>query len=227
MASPKPYSKSPKRPTRIDKSTAQRIAETLLLFAPAPIRSIASTPLGSKIFLTVATGLLTTGMMSIDWENGMPKIQWHRENAQQAKDQITQDLQQQGVQWQQTANGPVVSHNGQQYPVPVQNLPGYQNNQAPGYPPPPQYGNPNGYPTNRFFRMVPQTEIGIRHHSKGNRCHQTCSHQTWFCLPTCKTAPTIRKTHNNYHQGLTPPVADTSTRQGMFVNYLYRSPRLE
>lgn len=147
MASPKPYSKSPKRPTRIDKSTAQRIAETLLLFAPAPIRSIASTPLGSKIFLTVATGLLTTGMMSIEWENGMPKIQWHRENAQQAKDQITQDLQQQGVQWQQTANGPVVSHNGQQYPVPVQNLPGYQNNQAPGYPPPPQYGNPNGYPT--------------------------------------------------------------------------------
>jgi len=148
MASPKPYSKSPKRPTRIDKSTAQRIAETLLLFAPAPIRSIASTPLGSKIFLTVATGLLTTGMLSIDWENGMPKIQWHRENAQQAKDQITQDLQQQGVQWQQTANGPVVSHNGQQYPVPVQNLPGYQQfNQAQGYPPPPQYSNPNGYPT--------------------------------------------------------------------------------
>ena len=81
---------------------------------------------------------------------------------------------------------------------------------------------------NRFFRTATPTEIGIRQHNKGNLCHQICSHhRTWFCLPTCKTVPTIRKTHSNYRRGLTPQVVETSIRQGMFVNYFYRSPELE
>lgn len=135
MANFKSPPNAPKKSTKaIDKSTAQRIAETLLLFAPAPIRAIASTPLGSKIFLTALTGLLTTGALSVDWEGGVPKIQWNREKLPDAKEQVTQDLHQQGIQWQQTSNGgPTVSYNGQQYPVPVQSLPGFQQ-QNQGFP---------------------------------------------------------------------------------------------
>ena len=62
-----------------DKSNSQRIIETLLMFAPAPIRAIASSPLGSRIIMTLGAGLLATGAMSVDWKNGIPQLQFHKD----------------------------------------------------------------------------------------------------------------------------------------------------
>jgi hypothetical protein len=129
----------PKKPLKLpDKSNSQRIVETLLIFAPAPIRQIASSPLGSRIVLTVGAGLLATGAMSIHWENGIPSLTFHKDKISDASQQVKEELNKQGIQWSANSQGVVFSGDGQQVPVPIQSLPGFQasyQNEQPYYPP--------------------------------------------------------------------------------------------
>jgi hypothetical protein len=83
------------------KTTQQRLIESALIFAPAPIRQIASTPLGSKVLLIAISGMLATGAFTINWDEGSPKFEFHREKAQEARERITEDLQAQGIDWRQ------------------------------------------------------------------------------------------------------------------------------
>ena len=153
----------PKRPVKVpDKSNSQRAVEMLLLFAPAPIRRIAATPLGSRIILTIGAGLLATGALSVDWENGIPKVTFHKDKIGDATQQVKDELNKQGIQWTTNPQGVVFSGEGQQIPVPVQSLPGFQASyqtdpaySQPYYPPqnlppqtlPPGYYPPGYYPT--------------------------------------------------------------------------------
>ena len=136
----------------------------LLMFAPAPIRKIASSPLGSRILLTVGTGLLATGAMTINWENGTPSFQFHKDKFNEAKQEVTDELHKQGITWQNTPQGMTFQGQGEQIPISVQQLPGFiQQQQGYGQPqpyPPPQFGNvpntppgvypPNAYPPNAY-----------------------------------------------------------------------------
>jgi hypothetical protein len=157
----------PKKPLKKpEKSNSQRIVETLLIFAPAPIRQIASSPLGSRILLTVGAGLLATGAMSVHWENGMPSLTFHKDKIGDATQQVKDELNKQGIQWTTNSQGVVFSGDGQQVPVPIQSLPGfqvsYQNDlpypqNAQGFQPPPawqpppqQYYPPQNFPPQNF-----------------------------------------------------------------------------
>lgn len=156
MAKPKKPLKQP------EKSNSQRIVETLLIFAPAPIRQIASSPLGSRILLTVGAGLLATGAMSVQWENGIPQLTFHKDKIGDATQQVKDELNKQGIQWTTNSQGVVFSGDGQQVPVPIQSLPGFQasyQNEQPYFPqtqgfqpppnwqpPPQQYYPPPNYP---------------------------------------------------------------------------------
>jgi hypothetical protein len=137
----------PKRVTKaLDKSNSQRIIETLLMFAPAPIRAIASSPLGSRIIMTLGAGLLATGAMSVDWKNGIPQLQFHKDKIGDATQNIADEMDKQGFTWsaQQQPNWPP--------PPPQQNWP--QQN----YPPqnwPPQVPQQN-YPPQNYPPQVPQ-----------------------------------------------------------------------
>ncbi|MFM7515755.1 MAG: hypothetical protein ACKO3V_02345, partial [Pirellula sp.] len=142
MAKPKKPLKQP------EKSNSQRIVETLLIFAPAPIRQIASSPLGSRILLTVGAGLLATGAMSVQWENGIPQLTFHKDKIGDATQQVKDELNKQGIQWTPNSQGVVFSSGGQQVPLPIQSLPGlkasYQNEQpyfpqTQGFQPPPNW----------------------------------------------------------------------------------------
>lgn len=146
----------PKRPTKIpDKTNSQRMVEMLLLFAPAPIRRIASSPLGSRILLTVGAGLLATGAMSVDWENGVPQLKFHKDKIGDATQQVKDELNKQGIQWTTNSQGIVFSGDGQQLPVPVQSLPGFQAgyqsdpNRPQLYQPPQNF--PQNYPPQEFL----------------------------------------------------------------------------
>jgi hypothetical protein len=129
----------PKKPLKqAQKSNSQRIVETLLIFAPAPIRQIASSPLGSRILLTVGAGLLATGAMSVHWENGIPQLTFHKDKIGDATQQVKDELNKQGIQWTTNSQGVVFSGDGQQVPVPIQSLPGFQasyQNEQPYFPP--------------------------------------------------------------------------------------------
>jgi hypothetical protein len=146
----------PKRVTKaLDKSNSQRIIETLLMFAPAPIRAIASSPLGSRIIMTLGAGLLATGAMSIDWKNGIPQLQFHKDKIGDATQNIADEMDKQSFTWsaQQQPNWPpqVPQQNypPQNYPpqVPQQNYP--QQN----YP-------PQNYPPQNYPPVFPPTQNG-------------------------------------------------------------------
>ena len=108
-------------------TTPQRVVEGLLMFAPAPIRSIAATPLGSRILLTIAAGLLATGALTVDWEGGVPHFRVNREKVQEAGAIIKEDLRNQGISWSQNQGTVTVGADGQQYSFqPNQILPGFQ-----------------------------------------------------------------------------------------------------
>lgn len=142
----------PKRVTKaLDKSNSQRIIETLLMFAPAPIRAIASSPLGSRIIMTLGAGLLATGAMSIDWKNGIPQLQFHKDKIGDATQNIADEMDKQGFTWsaQQQPNWLP--------PPPQQNWP-QQNYPPQNYPPqnwPPQVPQQN-YPPQNYPPQVPQ-----------------------------------------------------------------------
>jgi hypothetical protein len=154
MAKPNRTTKPP------DKTYSQRIIETLLIFAPAPIRAIASSPLGSRIIMTLGAGLLATGAMSVDWKNGIPQLQFHKDKIGDATQNIADEMDKQGFTWPQNTNPGSFTGDGQQTPVPTQNLPGYQASYQPppvwppqqqsNWPPqlPPQQQQPNYPPQN-------------------------------------------------------------------------------
>ena len=117
----------PKRAMKVpDKSNSQRIIETLLMFAPAPIRAIASSPLGSRIIMTLGAGLLATGAMSVDWKNGIPQLQFHKDKIGDATQQVADEMDKQGFSWPPKTKPGSFTGDGQQTPVPIQSLPGYQ-----------------------------------------------------------------------------------------------------
>jgi len=146
----------PKKPPKLpDKTNSQRVVETLMMFAPAPIRRIASTPLGSRIILTVGAGLLATGAMTVDWENGIPQLKFHKDKIGDVTQQVKDEFNKQGIQWTSNSQGIVFSGDGQQVPVPIQSLPGfqasYQSDPAysqPYYPP--QNYSPQNYPPQNY-----------------------------------------------------------------------------
>jgi hypothetical protein len=154
----------PKRVTKaLDKSNSQRIIETLLMFAPAPIRAIASSPLGSRIIMTLGAGLLATGAMSVDWKNGIPQLQFHKDKIGDATQNIADEMDKQGFTWPQNTNPGSFTGDGQQTPVPTQNLPGYQASyQPPPVWPPQQQSNwpppspQQNYPQQNWPPQVPQ-----------------------------------------------------------------------
>ncbi len=71
----------------------QQIVDTGLLLAPSPVRQIASTSLGSKLVLIAIVALLAKGVLSIGWQNGVPKLNVDREKAAELKQKLAADLQ--------------------------------------------------------------------------------------------------------------------------------------
>lgn len=74
----------------------QQIVDTGLLFAPPPVRRIASESLGSKLVLVAFLALLAKGVLSIGWQDGVPKLNVDREKAAELRQKITADLQERG-----------------------------------------------------------------------------------------------------------------------------------
>jgi hypothetical protein len=119
----------------VKKTTQQQVIESALMFAPAPIRQLASSPLGSKVLFIAISGLLATGALTVDWNNGTPQLEFHREKVEEARERIVDDLQSQGIDWRQVQAQ--AAANGTQLPgLPSNGLP----STAPGYP-----STSNGY----------------------------------------------------------------------------------
>lgn len=105
--------------SRRKKTTQDRLIDAALYAAPGPIRTIASNPIGFRILMIGGAILMATGIMTLDWSDGMPHFKINRDKASQVKENLVNDLGQQVQGW----NLPNLPGNG--------NLPGNAN--PPGY----------------------------------------------------------------------------------------------
>jgi hypothetical protein len=114
-----------------------------LIFAPAPVRKVASTRWGSKLVLIGLAALLAKGILSIRWVDGKPQFSFDRQKAAEVKQELTQDLKEKGREW--------AAQNGVQFPAsggtnsppwPQQGAGQPSGQTAQGYYYPPQQGQP-------------------------------------------------------------------------------------
>ncbi len=63
-------------------SYTQRIAQMATMGMPAPVQKVATSKLGSRIFLLLIPILIATGVISISFSGGMPTVTFNRDRAQ-------------------------------------------------------------------------------------------------------------------------------------------------
>lgn len=63
-------------------SYTQRIALLATAGMPAPIQQVATSKLGSRLFLLLIPILLATGVISVSFSGGMPTVTFNQERAQ-------------------------------------------------------------------------------------------------------------------------------------------------
>jgi hypothetical protein len=78
--------------SRRKKTTKDRLIEAALYAAPAPVRTIASNPTGFRFLLIGGAILMATGILTLDWREGMPQFKFHRDKASQVKQDLVNDL---------------------------------------------------------------------------------------------------------------------------------------
>lgn len=124
-------------------STLQTMLDLGLIFAPAPVRKVASTRWGSKLVLIALAALLAKGILSIQWVDGKPQFSFDRQKAAEVKQELTQDLKEKSREW--------AAQNGVQFPAsrgtnstpwPQQGAGQPSGQTAQGYYYPPQQGQP-------------------------------------------------------------------------------------
>lgn len=76
------------------KSSTQRIASLVALGLPAPVQRVADTKLGSLMMLIFIPAMIISGVLTVDWENGHPKINIDRLKAKALKDKAASELTQ-------------------------------------------------------------------------------------------------------------------------------------
>jgi len=63
-------------------SYTQRIAQLATVGMPAPVQKVATSKLGSRIFLLVIPILIATGVISVSFSGGIPTVTFNRDRAQ-------------------------------------------------------------------------------------------------------------------------------------------------
>lgn len=63
-------------------SYTQRIAQMATIGMPAPVQKVATSKLGSRLFLLLIPILIATGVISVSFSGGLPTITFNRERAQ-------------------------------------------------------------------------------------------------------------------------------------------------
>jgi hypothetical protein len=78
--------------SRRKKTTKDRLIEAALYAAPAPVRTIASNPTGFRFIMIAGAILMATGILTLDWRDGMPQFKFHRDKASQVKQDLVNDI---------------------------------------------------------------------------------------------------------------------------------------
>lgn len=74
--------------SRKKKTTSQQVMGMAALTMPAPVRDVVTTRWGSRLALLLGAGLLATGVVSLNWSDGKPHVQFNKERAAEIRHEI-------------------------------------------------------------------------------------------------------------------------------------------
>lgn len=74
------------------KAVSQRVVDVATTGLPSPIRKFLGGRLVALLIVVAFPVLYATGVISIDWENGRPRLSINQERAEQVKDQAAERL---------------------------------------------------------------------------------------------------------------------------------------
>lgn len=78
---------------RRKKSYTQRAVGLATSWMPKPLADFFATPLGTTLFLLGAPFLLATGVISIQWSNGLPSVTFNRQQAVVVGQRVEQQVE--------------------------------------------------------------------------------------------------------------------------------------
>ena len=70
------------------KVAAQYVVGTATAGLPQPVRNVVGSRWGSRLAILVAIALFATGIATLDWSNGWPRLKIDRARAQQVEHEI-------------------------------------------------------------------------------------------------------------------------------------------
>jgi hypothetical protein len=86
------------------KTSREKVVDAALSFAPAPVRAVASNPIGFRLLVIAMGALMATGILSLDWNDGKPQFNVDRERAQQVRQELVEDLRNKIPGWDESQN---------------------------------------------------------------------------------------------------------------------------
>lgn len=72
------------------KTAAQHVMGVASMAMPAPLRDIVTTRWGARLSLVVVAGLVSSGVLSVDWTDGKPHVQVNKERAREVENNLEQ-----------------------------------------------------------------------------------------------------------------------------------------
>ena len=67
------------------KSVAQHAVGMAAIGLPQPVRNVVATRWGARLAIVVALALMATGVATLDWSDGWPKLKIDRQRAQEVR----------------------------------------------------------------------------------------------------------------------------------------------
>lgn len=76
------------RKKKSKQNTVQMVAGVATMGMPAPVQKVASSKIGSLLFLAAAVVAIATGAITISFQGGLPSVTVNEARAQQLKQQV-------------------------------------------------------------------------------------------------------------------------------------------
>lgn len=74
------------------KTLSQKVVGTAAMGMPGPAKKILASRIGALLIVIVVPILFATGIVSVKWENGRPKVSFNRERAAEVKQEAAQKI---------------------------------------------------------------------------------------------------------------------------------------
>jgi len=84
---------APRKSRKSKKLVSQQVVETAAVGLPQPIRAVVSSRWGARLAILAALAAFATGIATLDWSNGWPKLKIDRQRAQEVRKEVRHEAE--------------------------------------------------------------------------------------------------------------------------------------